>query len=59
MHIKEEISLIVETLPKDFLIELLRYLKQLEKSSKEKSKLSLHLNTILLEDADVLLKLAK
>jgi hypothetical protein len=59
MHVKEEISLIVDTLPEDFLNELLQYLKQIEKGSKEKSKLSLHLNTILLEDAEVLLKLAK
>ena len=49
MHVKEEISLIVDTLPEDFLNELLQYLKQIEKGSKEKSKLSLHLNTILLK----------
>ncbi len=59
MHVKEEISHIVDTLPEDFLNELLQYLKQLEKASKNKGKLSLHLNTILIEDRDVLVKLAK
>ena len=59
MQVKEEISQIVDTLPEDFLNELLQYLKKLEKSTKDKGKLSLHLNTILLEDKDVLAKLAK
>lgn len=59
MQLKEEITHIVDTLPEDFLVELLRYLKKLEKASKEKVKLSLHLNTVLVEDKDLLEKLAK
>jgi hypothetical protein len=59
MQVKEEINHIVDTLPEDFLVELLRYLKKLEKVSKEKVKLSLHLNTVLVEDKELLEKLAK
>jgi hypothetical protein len=59
MQVKEEISHIVDTLPEDFLNELLQYLKKLEKASKDKATLSLHLNTILIEDNDVLAKLAQ
>ena len=59
MQVKEEISHIVDSLPEDFLNELLQYLKKLEKASKDKATLSLHLNTILIEDNDVLAKLAK
>jgi len=59
MQVKEEISHIVDTLPEDFLNELLQYLKKLENASKDKATLSLHLNTILIEDNDVLSKLAQ
>jgi|JI10StandDraft_1071094.scaffolds.fasta_scaffold54720_2 transaldolase len=59
MQVKEEISNIVNTLPEDFLNELLQYLKKLEKTSQDKRKLSLHLNTILIEDKEVLTKLAR
>jgi hypothetical protein len=59
MQIKEEISHIVDTLPEDFLNELLQYLKKLEKVSKNKGKMSLHLNSILIEDKDVLTKLSQ
>ena len=59
MQVKEEISHIVENLPEDFLNELLEYLKKLEKASKDKAKFSLHLNTILVEDKEVLSKLAQ
>jgi hypothetical protein len=59
MQIKEEISHIVDTLPEDFLNELLQYLKNLEKVSKTKGKMSLHLNSILIEDKDVLTKLSQ
>lgn len=59
MQIKEEISHIVDTLPEDFLNELLQYLRNLEKVSKNKGKLSLHLNSILIEDNDVLTKLSQ
>ena len=59
MKVKEEISNIVDTLPEEFLNELLLYLIQLEKASKDKVKLSLHLNRILTEDNVVLAKLAE
>ena len=59
MQIKEEISHIVDTLPEDFLNELLQYLKNLEKVSKAKAKMSLHLNSILIEDKEVLTKLSQ
>ena len=59
MQIKEEISLIVDTLPEDFLNELLQYLKKLEKVSKSKGKMSLHLNSLLIEDKEVLTKLSQ
>jgi hypothetical protein len=59
MKVKEEISNIVDTLPEEFLNELLLYLIQLEKASKDKVKLSLHLNRILIEDNVVLAKLAE
>ena len=59
MKVKEEISNIIDTLPEEFLNELLLYLIQLEKASKDKVKLSLHLNRILIEDNVVLAKLAE
>ena len=59
MVLKEEITSIIETLPEDFQKELLIYLKKVKKISLSKAKMSLHLNTILLEDAEVLKKLAQ
>jgi hypothetical protein len=59
MQVKEEISNIVDTLPEEFLKELLQYLKKIEQASKSQVKLSLNLNSILVEDKDVLAKLAK
>lgn len=59
MEIKEEINQIVETLPEDVLSDLLQYLKQIEKESADKIRLSLNLNTILTEDDDLLERLAQ
>ncbi len=59
MAVKEEITHIVDSLPEEFLQELLDYLKSLEKASKQKAISSLHLNKILIEDKEVLSKLAK
>jgi hypothetical protein len=59
MGIKQEINQIVNALPNNVLDELLQYLRQVEKVSQEKMRLSLHLNTILTEDNEVLEKLAK
>jgi hypothetical protein len=59
MKLKQEIARIIDTLPEDVLSELVQYLRQVEKASQEKARMSLHLKTILLEDRDVLERLAK
>jgi hypothetical protein len=50
MEIKQAIAQIVDQLPNEVLVELLGYLRQVEKASKDKARISLHLNTILAED---------
>lgn len=59
MELTEEITQIVNTLPKEVLGEVLQYLRQVEKTSQEKMRLSLNLKTILNEDRELLEKLAK
>jgi restriction endonuclease Mrr len=59
MEVKQEIAQIVNKLPDEVLEELLQYLRQVEKTTPEKMRLSLNLNTILAEDREVLGKLAK
>ena len=59
MGVKQEITQIVNTLPNTVLSELLHYLRQVEKVSQEKMRLSLNLKTILTEDSDLLERLAK
>ena len=59
MEIKEEINQIVETLPEDVLSELLQYLRQIEKESGDKIRLSLTINSILTEDDNSLERLAQ
>jgi hypothetical protein len=59
MELTQEITQIVNTLPKDVLGEVLQYLRQVEKVSQEKMRLSLNLKTILTEDRELLEKLAK
>ena len=59
MELTQEITHIVNTLPKDVLGEVLQYLRQVEKVSQEKMRLSLNLKTILTEDRELLEKLAK
>ena len=59
MELKQEITQIVNVLPNEILGELLRYLRQVEKVSQEKMRLSLNLKTILAEDRELLEKLAK
>jgi hypothetical protein len=56
---KQEIVQIVNTLPDAVAEELLHYLRQLEKVSQDKSRLSLHLRTILTEDRALLERLAQ
>jgi predicted RNA-binding protein with EMAP domain len=59
MEVKQEINQIVDALPKEVLDELLQYLRQVEKASQEKIRLSLNLKTILTQDKDLLERLAK
>jgi len=59
MEPKQEIARIIDTLPDEVLSELVQYLRQLEKASQEKARSSLHLKTILLEDKELLERLAK
>lgn len=59
MEPKNEIVQIVNKLPDEVLGELLQYLRQVEKATPEKMRLSLNLNTILTEDRELLEKLAK
>lgn len=59
MEVKQEIVQIVNKLPNEVLGELLQYLRQVEKTTPEKMRLSLNLNTILTEDRKLLEKLAK
>ncbi|GAB2618414.1 hypothetical protein [Belliella aquatica] len=59
MEIKNEIVEIVNKLPEEVLEELLQYLRQVEKTTAGKMKLSLNFNKILKEDRELLEKLAK
>ena len=59
MELKQEITQIVNVLPNEILGELLSYLRQVEKVSQEKMRLSLNVKTILTEDRELLEKLAK
>jgi len=59
MEIKQEIVQIVNNLPNEVLGELLQYLRQVQKTTTEKMRLSFNLNTILTEDRELLEKLAK
>ena len=59
MEPKQEITQIIDTLPDEILGELVQYLRQVEKASQEKARSSLHLKTILLEDKELLERLAK
>jgi hypothetical protein len=59
MEPTQEITQIVNGLPKDVLGEVLQYLKQIEKVSPKEMRLSLNLKTILIEDRVLLEKLAQ
>jgi hypothetical protein len=59
MKIKQEIVQIVNKLPDEVLEELLQQLRQLEKNTSKKMRLSLNLKKILTEDRELLEKLAK
>lgn len=59
MSVTQEITQIVNALPEEILDEVLQYLRTVEKVSQEKMRLSLNLKTILMEDRELLEKLAK
>ena len=59
MKIKEEIFQLVDELPDEFLKELRDFLKELNKSPKQESHLTLNLKRILLEDQNLLKRLAQ
>lgn len=59
MEVKQEITQLLEALPSEVLGDVLTYLRQVEKTAPAKRYLTLNLQAILLEDREVLEKLAK
>lgn len=59
MSTKEEIKHIIDELPDKVLVELLNYLKSLEKSQNLNTAFSKNLDRILIEDKELLKELAK
>ena len=59
MDTKQKIVQIVESLPDELLEDLLHFLEQIEKEPQNKMSLSLNLGKILIEDEDVLERLAQ
>lgn len=57
-EIRQELHKVVENMPDDILQNVLDYFKTLEQSSKDRIKLSQNLRTILMEDKELLHKLA-
>jgi hypothetical protein len=58
MEVKQEIAQIVDKLPQEVLDELLRYLRKIEKANEENVHTTLNLEKILIEDDELLRKLA-
>jgi hypothetical protein len=59
MELKQEIIEIVNKLPNEVLSDLLQQLRQMESLAQEKICLSTNLKTILVEDQELLKKLAQ
>ena len=59
LQTKKEIEKIIVKLPEDKLTTVLDYLKQVEKASNEELKLAQNLKQILVEDSQLLEKLAQ
>jgi hypothetical protein len=59
MELKQEIIQIVNKLPNEVLNDLLQQLRQMESLTQEKICLSANLKTVLVEDRELLKKLAK
>ena len=58
-EIKEEINRVIQEVPEDFLEDILSYLKNIEKKSKDDLGAFINLKKILKEDGELLEKLAK
>jgi hypothetical protein len=58
-EIKSEIYKVVENVPEEILESVLAYLKELSKADNNKISLSLNLKQILIEDKELLQKLAE
>jgi arsenate reductase-like glutaredoxin family protein len=59
MKVKDEIIQLVDELPDEFLNELRDFIRELNRSSKEESHLTLNLKKIVLEDQNLLRRLAQ
>lgn len=59
MKVNEEIFQLVEELPDEFLVELRDFIKELNKAPKDHSHLTLNLKKIVLEDHNLLKRLAQ
>jgi hypothetical protein len=58
-QLKEEISKVLEDVPEDILEDILDYLKLLVSNPKEKLSMTTKLRQIIIEDEELLQKLAK
>lgn len=59
MEIKDKVHEIIDSLPIDVLQEVLHYLQEVAKSSKEKIETTHYLRNIIQEDAELLKRLAQ
>lgn len=59
MEVKQEIAQLISQLPDAVQVELLGYLRQLAHGSQDKMRRSIHVQTILTEDEEVLDKLSE
>jgi hypothetical protein len=59
MEVKQEISKIIESLPESILAEVLTFLRDIEKASKDGNLTTMDLRIILKEDHELLQELAK
>ena len=58
-EMRSEIQKLLDTVPENVLQDLLKYLKEAQKQSKDQAELSGHLRKIINEDRELLEKLAK
>ena len=58
-EIKSEIQKVIDNFPEKVLVELLQYLKQVQKADLKNAEMSIHVGQILREDGALLEKLAQ